>query len=198
MRSRFFISILVALATLFPASASAGPTRWDVGVGFGYGGFAVDGDFAADNHAEGGGLLRAPLHVRLFDWEVVGDLMAGRGAAESASFDDFELMSWGLQARRYLTLGYRHDRDAELLLEGYLAAAARHLDLGPGDRGRQWGYGYGAGLQVRFRAGRKAVRSSMSLWMEFERVYTAAGDSGVGGSQIQSISFGLTLLGLGR
>ncbi len=198
-RSRPLAPLLLLVLLSAPASVEAKPTGWDVGFGIGYGAFGVSGDYADEHHSEGGGLMRPTFHLRLGEWEAEADATYGYGAAENLSFDDYGYSSIGLHGKRYRTLLHHNpNRDSDAHLEGYVRVSARKVDVSQGAEEAMWGYGYGGGLQLRTHLGHKRVRASMALWVDLERIYTGSGSATQPhDSRFQTITFGLTLLGLG-
>jgi hypothetical protein len=185
-----------------PPAANAGPTEWDVGLGWGLGAFGVQGDYAETQRAEGGWLMRVPLHVRVRDWEVESELQFAGGAADNQSYDEWGYGGFGFHGKRYFTLSHRrYGRDTGLHIETYLRGSAAKIEFDRPEREWVWGYGYGTGLQVRLQGGSKhRLKASFAFWMDVGRIHIGAGatDGAPRRSRIQTISFGITMLGLGR
>ena len=197
-RNQLGLVLLLGLLAA-PGTAAARPTSWDVGFGIGYGAFGVAGDYADEHHVEGGGLMRPTFHFRLGQWEGEGDLTFAYGAAEDPIFDEYGYSSVGLHAKRFFTLLHATaSRDSDAHLEAYVRASARKVEVSRVAETAMWGYGYGGGLQLRTHLGHKRARASMALWVDIERIYTGAGlAEQPHDSRFQTITFGLTLFGLG-
>ena len=194
---------MLTAALLAPATAAADrDTRFDVGVGVAIGAFGVKGDFAVDNRAEGGWELRIPLHLRVFDWEGEANV-AFRGGAADGAFDDYAASGMSFRFKRFIHLGYTENQpgNAWLHFEGYARGSVDRLHFNRVSTEAVLGLGYGAGLQVRLmgssRRGKMGV--SYSAFVDIGRVHlgSTGTEPGGTGATMQSITFGITMLGMG-
>lgn len=187
-----------------PATAAADhrDTRFDVGMGFALGAFGVSGDFAEDNRAEGGFELRIPFHLRVFHWE--GEVnVAFRGGAADGAWDAYGASGLSFRLKRFHPIGYVENRRGNTWLhfEGYVRGGVDRIEFNRVSNEPVYGVGYGAGLQVRLMGGNRRSKAgvSYSAFVDVGRVHV--GDTGAepGGSSatLQSITFGITLLGMG-
>ena len=194
--------LTATLAAPTTALADRSDTTFDVGIGVAVGAFGISGDFATDNRAEGGFVLRVPFHVRVYNWEGEANI-AFRGGASDGSFDTYSASGMSFRFKRFVQLGYTESRRGNTWLhfEGYLRTSVDRMEFNRVSNDPVFGYGYGAGLQARLMGGRRSSKAgvSYSAFVDLGRVHlSSTGDEPGGGSAtMQSITFGITMLGIG-
>jgi hypothetical protein len=209
MSRKIRITRLAALAlaasavwlSLSTPTATAEPHRWDVGAGIAVGSFGIGGAYAREQRAEGGLALQPSLRVRVGQWEGEAAIAWRFGNADAPGMSSYLLTSMAAYGKRYLSLGCRPHRrgDGDTCLELYVRGGVERAWVSRPMDEAVFGLGYGTGLRLGLRAGRRnRVKYSTGWYVDFGGVYTPSGPEGsVGGSRIESFTVGWIWMGLG-
>jgi hypothetical protein len=203
LTKKLILFIALGGALLVPGIAEAGreapPTQFEIGLSFEGGAFGIGGDYAQEQRAEGGGVFRVPLHVRVGDWEGSAHFFLSGGVADNDTFDHYSTNGFGASAKRYLSLSAvevgRRYRPTFLRLDAYVRGGIDRLSVNRPESTTATAFSYGLGLKFRLQAGkRRGAKVSYGFYLDLGRMRPLSGPQQ--SSTLQTITFGLTLLGV--